>query len=419
MHVFLAAAMIHFSRSVLGNGLTVIHHHDQDTPFVVVNVLYKVGARDEEETRTGFAHLLNTSCSEGSKHAPSYDEPLQRSGGENNAFTNNDYTNYYSTVPANNAEISFWLESDRMQFLNINKRSLGVQRKVVIEEFKEHYINQPYGNVWHLLRNLVYRSHPYRWPTIGLNIEHIAGAGLEDVRAFYQKHYQPANAILVIGGNITKEEAIQQAEKWFGHIPSSPVVRPDRKEPSQTEQRRLTVQESVPLNAIYMAFRNCDRRHPDYTTSDLVSDILSTGQSCRLYDRLVKKRQLFVQIDAYIDGAEEEGMFIIEGKLADGVTPEAAEEAIWNEIREMQQKPVPDLELRKVKNKAIAYIHFSDNDLLSRTISLAYYELLGDAADINREEEKVEAVTAKDVQTYCQNYLQPENSNILYYLKKN
>jgi zinc protease len=410
--------MIKYSRKVLDNGLTLLHHHDATTPFVVVNVLYKVGARDEEETRTGFAHLFEHLMFEGSRHAASYDEPLQKAGGENNAFTNNDYTNYYSMVPANNAEVSFWLESDRMQFLNINTRSLNVQRKVVIEEFKEHYINQPYGNVWHLLREMVYTSHPYRWPTIGLTTDHIAGASLEDVKAFYRKHYQPSNAILAVSGNISWENVQQHTDKWFSDIASMPVQRPVRTEPSQSVQRRLTVHEPVPLNAIYMAFRNCDRKHPLYPASDLMSDILSTGQSSRLYDRLVKEQQLFIQIDAYIDGAEESGLFVIEGKLAEGIAPETAEAAVWDEIRQLQEQSIPEYELRKVKNKAIAYIHFSDNDLLGRTISLAYYEMLGDASEVNREEEKVEAITSSDVQSFSREYLRPENSNIMYYLRK-
>jgi len=410
--------MITFERHLLPNGLTVIHHLDTDTPFVVVNVLYKTGARDESPEKTGFAHLFEHLMFEGTKQAPSYDTPLQEAGGENNAFTTNDYTNYYSMVPAVNAEISFWLEADRMQNLNINAKSLKVQKKVVIEEFKEHYINQPYGNVWHILREMVYTSHPYRWPTIGLIPEHIADASQQDVKDFYHTYYNTSNAILVVGGNISAEECFRLSEKWFGSLPGKAVNRQVVIEPVQAKQRRKTVYENVPVSAMYLVFRNCERLNDDYYTADLVADILSTGQSSRLQSKLVKEKGLFTEIEAYADGNIEAGMFIIEGRLNEGVSPEEAEKAIWDELNELSSKGPGPEELTKVINKAITSILFTDSDILGRAITLAYYEMLGDAAWNNEEENKYSQVTAAAVAAYSRKYFLPENSSVLYYLNK-
>lgn len=410
--------MIEYSKVILENGLTVLHHYDATTPFVVVNTLYKVGAKDEQETKTGFAHLFEHLMFSGSKHFKDFDKPLQEAGGENNAFTNNDYTNYYDIVPAINIEIPLALEADRMQHLNINKKSLEVQRKVVCEEFKENYINQPYGNTWHLLRALVYQNHPYKWPTIGKELKHIEDARLEDVQAFYNNYYQPKNAILVVAGNMEKDATIQLVNSYFNSIKTTDINRPTLSEPEQTQATEKTVYDDVPLNAIYIAFKMCDRLHPDYYVADLTSDILSNGTSSRLHQRLVKEAKAFVEIDAYITASNDIGMFVFEGKISDQFSIQEATDLIWKEITLLQQELVQEKELEKCKNKVLTYQHFSESSLLNRAISLAYYELIGDANLINTEDKKYEAIQAQDIQRFAQNTLHKNRSNTLYYLKK-
>ena len=410
--------MIDYSREVLDNGLTLIHHHDKTTPFVIVNTLYKVGAKHEDKHRTGFAHLFEHLMFSGSKHFADFDKPLQEAGGENNAFTNNDYTNYYDMVPAVNVETPMCLEADRMVNLNINKKSLDVQRKVVCEEFKENYINQPYGNVWHILREMVYEKHPYRWPTIGKELKHVEDATLEDVKAFYSKYYQPSNAILVLAGNIEKEQASTLAKKYFGELTGSAVEKRKFDEPEQTEAKEKTVYEDVPLNAIYIAFKICDRLHPDYYASDVTSDILSNGTSSRLHQKLVKEEKAFVEIDAYITSSDDIGMFVVEGKITDGIELQKATDLIWAELKKMKEEKVNESELQKCKNKMLTYMNFSEASLLNRAISLAYYELLGNANLINEEEQQYDAVNAEHIQQFAQKTFTKERSNTLFYLKK-
>ena len=410
--------MIDYSREVLDNGLTLIHHHDKTTPFVIVNTLYKVGAKHEDEHRTGFAHLFEHLMFSGSKHFADFDKPLQEAGGENNAFTNNDYTNYYDMVPAVNIETPMCLEADRMVNLNINKKSLDVQRKVVCEEFKENYINQPYGNVWHILREMVYEKHPYRWPTIGKELKHVEDATLEDVKAFYSKYYQPSNAILVLAGNIEKKQASTLAKTYFGELTGSVVEKRIFEEPEQTMAKEKTVYEDVPLNAIYIAFKICDRLHPDYYASDVTSDILSNGTSSRLHQKLVKEEKAFVEIDAYITSSDDIGMFVVEGKITDGIELQKATDLIWAELKKMQEEKVNESELQKCKNKMLTYMNFSEASLLNRAISLAYYELLGNANLINEEEKQYDAVSAEHIQQFAQKTFIKERSNTLFYLKK-
>ena len=410
--------MIDYSREVLDNGLTLIHHHDKTTPFVIVNTLYKVGAKHEDEHRTGFAHLFEHLMFSGSKHFADFDKPLQEAGGENNAFTNNDYTNYYDMVPAVNIETPMCLEADRMVNLNINKKSLDVQRKVVCEEFKENYINQPYGNVWHILREMVYEKHPYRWPTIGKELKHVEDATLEDVKAFYSKYYQPSNAILVLAGNIEKEQASKLAKTYFGELTGNAVEKRIFEEPEQTIAKEKTVYEDVPLNAIYIAFKICDRLHPDYYASDVTSDILSNGTSSRLHQKLVKEEKAFVEIDAYITSSDDIGMFVVEGKISDGIELQKATDLIWAEFKKMKEEKVNESELQKCKNKMLTYMNFSEASLLNRAISLAYYELLGNANLINEEEQQYDAVNAEHIQQFAQKTFTKERSNTLFYLKK-
>lgn len=407
---------ISFEKRKLSNGLTVIHHHDASTPFVVVNMLYKVGAKDEAENKTGFAHLFEHLMFEGTSRIPSFDEPLQEAGGENNAFTTNDYTNYYDIVPAINAELPFCMEADRMRHLKINKTSLKVQQKVVCEEFKETCINQPYGDVWHILRKLVYEKHPYQWPTIGKELSHIADATLEDVKQFYDQYYVPNNAILAVGGNISYEATLALTEKWFGDIENVPLKHRMVEEPEQLAAKKETVMAAVPQDMIYVAFKMPERLHPHYYTADVITDILSTGASSRLNQRLVKESRAFVQADAYISGSNETGILVIEGRLAENTLPEKAEALIREELDRLINELVDEKELRKAKNKMLTYMNFSDANLLNRISSLAYYEMLGDAWLINKEEAQYEAVSSEDIQEFAKQYLVASKSNTLLYL---
>ncbi|WP_256004557.1 MULTISPECIES: M16 family metallopeptidase [Pedobacter] len=409
--------MVDFNRFTLSNGLRVLVHEDNTTPMAVLNILYDVGARDEEEGKTGFAHLFEHLMFGGSVNIPVYDEPLQRVGGENNAFTSNDITNYYITLPAANLETAFWLESDRMLSLAFSEKSLETQRNVVCEEFKQRYLNQPYGDVWLKLRPLAYKTHPYRWATIGQDLEQIETAKMEDVKAFFNKHYSPANAIMVVGGNVNTNEVLALAEKWFAPIPSG--TRYERNLPSeapQTEVRRETTYAEVPLDAIYMAFKMPPRSHPEYQTYDLMSDILSQGQSSRLYNSLLKDQQLFSDIHAYITSSIDEGLFIVEGKLVKGVPIRTAEQAIWTELKKLRHHEVSEQELTKVKNKSESIMMFAEMSLLDKAMNLAYYELLGDADLLNTEIERYLGVTSKRIQEAANATFTEEKCSILYYL---
>ena len=411
--------MIQFERFTLKNKLTLIIHQDKSTPMACVNILYNVGARDEDESKTGFAHLFEHLMFGGSINIPNYDEPLQLVGGENNAFTTNDITNYYCTVPAENLETAFWLESDRMLSLAFTDKSLEVQRNVVIEEFKQRYLNQPYGDVWLLLRPLAYKVHPYKWSTIGKEIAHIENAVMSDVKAFFKQHYCPANAILVVAGNVDKEQVIKLTEKWFEPIPAGEAtVRNLPQEPLQTEERTLTVHRDVPQNAIYKAYHMCARIDKEYHTIDIMSDILSRGNSSRLYKTLIKDKKLFSEINAYVMGDFDKGLFVISGKLSDGITTAQAEQGIEIELQKLKTELVLVDELQKCKNKTESTIIFSEADVLNKATYLAISELLGNANLINEETEKYQQVTAQGIKDVANKILKKENCSTLYYLKK-
>ncbi len=411
--------MIQFEKYKLKNNLTVIVHQDKSTPMACLNIIYDVGARDEDENKTGFAHLFEHLMFGGSVNIPNYDEPLQMVGGENNAFTTNDITNYYCTVPKENIETAFWLESDRMLSLAFDKKSLEVQRSVVIEEFKQRYLNQPYGDVWLLLRPLIYKVHPYKWATIGKEIKHIEDATMDDVKAFFKLHYNPSNAVLVVAGDVEFEQVKQLAEKWFEPIDAG--VKPKRNlpvEPPQTEYRSLTVERDVPINSIYRAYRMCARTDAEYHTVDVLSDLLSRGNSSRLYKNLIKDKQLFSDIHAYVMGDFDKGLFVISGKVNDNVSIEDAEAGIDAEIAKMQNVLVDDTELQKCKNKVESTVTYSETDVLNKATNLAISELLGDANLINLEIENYQNVTAKQVQEQAIKILQKNNCSTLFYLKK-
>ncbi len=412
--------MIQYNRFVLDNGLRVIVHEDHSTPMAVVNVMYDVGARDENPEQTGFAHLFEHLMFGGSINIPEYDDPLQRAGGDNNAYTTNDLTNYYITLPAENLETAFWLESDRMLSLAFDEKSLETQRKVVCEEFKEHYINKPYGDAWFKLRELAYTKHPYRWMTIGKELSHVENAKLNDVKNFFFKHYRPLNAILVVAGKVQLSEVKQLAEKWFGGIETGEKYERNLpKEPVQKEARRITVKADVPLDAFYKAWHMASRLEKGYYVADLIGDILSGGGSSRLYQALVKEKQLFSNIDCYHYGSVENGLLAIEGKLVKGVKMEDAEAAVELELAKMKKQPVDEKELEKVKNKTESLIAFEDMTIMNRANSLAFYELLGDASMMNTELDRYHEVTVADIQQGCIEIFDEANSNTLLYYSNN
>lgn len=411
--------MIKFDRFFLNNGLTVIVHQDKSTPLACVNILYDVGARDEDENRTGFAHLFEHLMFGGSVNIPSYDEPLQRVGGENNAFTTNDITNYYLTLPAENLETAMWLESDRMLSLAFSEKSLEVQRAVVIEEFKQRYLNQPYGDVWLLIRPLAYKVHPYRWATIGKEIRHIEDARMEDVRAFFRKHYNPKNAVLVVAGSVETENVKKLAEKWFGPIPGGEKpVRNLPAEPRQEEYRSETVHRDVPFDAVYLNFHMCARNDPEYQAMDLISDILSRGNSARLHNRLVKEDRLFSEINAFVMGDSDKGTFVVSGKLNEGVSTEKAEEAVFTELKKLQEEPVSERELQKVKNKVESSHLFAEMGILDKSMNLAFYELMGDVNLVNTELDKYKRVTPEEIRSIAKEVFRKTNCSTLHYKKK-
>ncbi|MET0393024.1 MAG: pitrilysin family protein [Chitinophagaceae bacterium] len=412
--------MIHFEKFTLANGLRVIVHQDLSTPMAVMNVMYDVGARDEDPAKTGFAHLFEHLMFGGSVNISSYDEPLQMAGGENNAYTTNDLTNYYIQLPAENLETAFWLESDRMLSLAFNEKSLDVQRKVVCEEFKEHYLTKPYGDVWHRLRELAYRAHPYRWQTIGRELSHIENATLEDVKSFFFRHYRPVNAVMVVAGNVTVERVKELAEKWFGDIPAGEKYKRNLpQEPEQTEARRLEVKADVPLDALYKCWHIYPRLDRRYYVIDLLTDILGGGGSSRLHQALVKEQKLFSNIECYHYGSADAGLLCIEGKLVKGVDMLQAEKAVEDVLAQVKKELVPETELQKVKNKTESMIAFEDMSVMSRANSLAYYELLGDAAWMNFELEKYGSVTTEDILQESRRVFREENSNTLYYRSAN
>lgn len=408
--------MINFTAFTLDNGLRVLVHEDATTPLAAFNVLYDVGSRDEEPEKTGFAHLFEHLMFGGSQNIPSYDEPLQRVGGENNAFTSPDVTNYYITLPSDNLETAFWLESDRMLSLSFDPEVLRVQRSVVIEEYKQNYLNQPYGDAMITLKELAYRVHPYQWPTIGRHISHIEEATLDDVRTFFYRHYVPNNAVLVVAGGVTVDQVKRLADRWFGSIPAG--NRPPRQlpiEPRQSSQREQHVTGSVPADALYKAYHMPARLDDRYHTIDLLSDVLERGKSSRLYTELVKKNPLFSSINAYISGSADPGLLIIQGKVQRGIALEEANQAIEAVVEDLKSETIPDEELQKVKNQAESSLVFAEMELLNRAMNLAYATVLGDSDIVNGESEKIQAVTAEGIQQMAQEVLNGDNSSTVFY----
>jgi zinc protease len=408
--------MINFESFNLDNGLKVFVHEDPTVQIAVMNILYDVGSRDENPDRTGFAHLFEHLMFGGSVNIPNYDTPLQLAGGENNAFTSTDITNYYLTVPATNLETGFWLESDRMLSLAFDPNSLEVQRKVVIEEFKQRYLNQPYGDVWLKLRPLAYQVHPYQWATIGKEIRHIEEATLDDVKDFFFQHYLPNKAILVVAGNVKLDQVKQLSEKWFGPIPSRSIpARNLPMEPAQKGKRMLTVEASVPANALYKAWHMPGRAHHDYYAADLSSDILSRGHSSRLYQQLVKEKEIFTTISSFVTGQVDPGLFVVSGRIKPGIPMETAEKEVDEIIQQFINSGPTDQELEKVKNQAESTIEFGNVELTNRALNLATSVWLGDPNLINTEMDSIQKVSNEDIKRVSTSILKEENANVLYY----
>lgn len=411
--------MIDFDSFKLANGLQVLVHEDPSVQIAVMNILYDVGSRDERSDKTGFAHLFEHLMFGGSLNIPSYDEPLQRVGGENNAFTNTDITNYYLTVPSDNLETGFWLESDRMLSLSFDPNVLEVQRKVVIEEFKQRYLNQPYGDVWLKLRPLAYQVHPYQWATIGKEISHIEEATMTDVKDFFYSHYLPNNAVLVVAGNVKRDQVEQLAEKWFGPIPSGKIPKRNLPtEPTQREKRMLEVEADVPAEALYKTFHMPGRFHSDFHAADLASDVLGRGDSSRLYQKLVKEKQVFNSVSAFTMGTIDPGLIVINGRVKENVSLLDAEKELDEAIADFIDKGVTDLELEKVKNQALSTLEFGEVEVLNRAMSLAFSSLSGDAGLVNREVELINKINAEDINRMGKEILRADNSSVMYYRSK-
>jgi zinc protease len=406
--------MIEFERFSLSNGLKVLFHKDTTTPMAVVNILYDVGARDESEEKTGFAHLFEHLMFGGSLNIPEFDSPLQRAGGESNAFTSNDITNYYDVLPAQNLDTALWLESDRMLSLAFTPKSLDVQRQVVIEEFKQRYLNQPYGDVWLQLRPLAYKKHPYKWATIGKDIKHIEDAKMDDVRSFFETYYHPGNAIMCIAGNFELEEIHKKVEYWFGAIPGK--LKPARiiqSEPEQREYRELTLERKVPADAFYYSFKMSHRKSLEYYITDLISDALGREKSSRLYVRLKKELNLVTEINSYITGSLDEGLLMISGKLNEGVSFEEVDEEIWKLLKEFSSQLISVQELDRLNIKIRTAREFQDQGLLSRAMNLSFFELLGDAAGINEDLEVYNSITPQHLKELGQKILKKQNCSVL------
>ncbi|WP_342265452.1 pitrilysin family protein [Cardinium endosymbiont of Philonthus spinipes] len=406
--------MIHFEKFTLSNGLQVIVHEDPTSHIAVMNLLYDVGARDEHPLKTGFAHLFEHLMFGGSCNIPTYDTPLQQVGGENNAYTTTDLTNYYCSLPAANIETAFWLESDRMLGLAFNEKSLEVQRKVVIEEFKEHYLNQPYGDAWHHLTDMAYTTHPYRWPTIGQSLSHIENATMDDVKAFFYKFYRPNHAILVVAGRVTKSQVAELCTKWFAPIPAGPPYhRSLPQEPAQTGPRHKVVQGDVPFPILYKAYHMPGKGMPGYQEAEILCHLLSEGKSALLHANLVEKQALFTRIEAYTTESLDPGLLVISGSLSPNISFETAENALVALLQQIKETPPTALE--KVKNQMEAQLTFSRISLIHRAQELATATLQGDTNLVNHKIEYIRQVDLEAVQTIAEMILQPHNCNTLYY----
>ncbi len=412
--------MIAYHKHTLSNGLKVLIEQDRSTTMSAINVLYQVGSKNEHQDKTGFAHLFEHLMFGGSDHAPDFDEPLQMAGGENNAFTNNDYTNFYDSVPIQNIETALWLEADRMANLTLNQKSLDVQKKVVTEEFKEVCLNKPYGDAWHHMSSLCYKKHHYQWPTIGKDISHIRDASVADARAFYNNYYHPNNAILSISSPLSHPEIIDLCDKWFGDLAQTTEahITQGPQEPQQTAYREKTIYGDVPSPMVLMAFHMPGRTAKDYCSCDLISDILANGKSCRFYQSLIKEKEIFSDIDCYISGSVDTGLLIIEGRPMPNIDIQESIKHVWEQLEHIKTSTIKERELQKLKNKVISSLCLSDLSIMSKSMSMAYFEHLGQIELMNEQERIYESVSSEDILASANRYLREENLNVLYYLPK-
>lgn len=410
--------MIQYNEFELTNGLKVLVHEDPSTPIAAVNILYNVGSKDEHIEKTGFAHLFEHFMFEGSKNIKHFDSELQKAGGDNNAFTSNDITNYYASLPAANLETIFWLESDRMLELDFNQKSLDTQISVVCEEFKENYINKPYGDMWHLISDLAYTQHPYKWPTIGLKLEHIQAITLQETKDFFYTYYRPNNAYLAVSGGVKTAEVERLAKKWFGAIErGNTISRNYSKEPVQNKKRTNYINADVPVSSIMKAYHVCDRLHPDFYASDLISDLLGSGLSSRLFQELVKEKQTFSEANAYLSGTDENGLLIIDGKLSEDVSMEKAEQDIDESLQKFLQSEINEQELQKAKNRTLNYLAFSNESHTNKSFNLSYFKMLNRMELLNEEKDMYQKVTTADIHRVANHVIKEENASVLYYDK--
>lgn len=411
--------MIKYKEARLSNGLTILVNRDRASKLAAVNILYKVGARNEDEDKTGFAHLFEHLMFRGTHNVPDFDMPVQMACGENNAFTNNDYTDFYITLPKENLSTALWLESDRMRNLNLSHEACETEKMVVIDEFKQRYLNQPYGDETLLLRDLCYKVHPYRWSTIGISPEHIERATLDDVHNFYNLHYRPSRAILSISADIDEDEMIHLATEYFADIEDvGGEIAPIPQEPKQTEARRLEVERDVPATDITIAFHMGDRLSREFFLGDLSSDLLAGGESSRLINHLVKERGIFSAVNAYITGSIDAGLFIIKGRLMSNSSEQEAEEALWNELRELQNGNISDYELEKVKNKFEANMLMGEINVMNKAMNLGFYAMTGRLELINEEAEVFRSITREEVAEFSRTIFTKANSSTLIYRSK-
>ncbi|WP_236974376.1 M16 family metallopeptidase [Membranihabitans maritimus] len=406
--------MVKYKRFELQNGLKVILHRDEDSTLAAVNVLYNIGSKNEHPDKTGITHLFEHMMFTGTDMVPDIDVLLQNAGGENNAFTNADYTNYYSYAPANNLELLLAIEADRMFQLRLTDEKFTIQRNVVIEEFYETCLNQPYGDVWHLMSEMVYKEHHYQWPTIGKTPQHIVDIQFEEIRKFYD-YYCPNNAILAIGGNIDPEKVEKKVVELFGNIPSKGFKKMDsRPEPDQLVSREEKVVRNVPTSALYLGFPMPERIHKDYYILDMVTDYFAEGEGAYLWKNLVKRAQLFSYIDAWVVGSKDPGLMVIEGKLSDGVLFDSAVQEVKDTLQRSLEA-ISDREVFKLKNKIRTNLIQSRTNVLSKVISLAYFEMLGDIDLINREGEIYDGIEKSDMFICAEHYIDFNKCNSLYY----
>lgn len=408
--------MVSFERHTLANGLRVILHRDVTTPLAAVNVIYDVGSRDEDPEHTGFAHLFEHLMFGGSKNIPDFDTSLQQAGGENNAVTSADLTTYYLTLPVDNLETALWLESDRMNELAFSTQSLEVQRKVVMEEFKQSYLNQPYGDVSLLLKPMAYKTHPYRWNPIGRELRHIADADMEQVRAFFYRFYRPNNAVLSIAGNFDTDRVFSMVEKWFGGIPSGPPnLRKLPQEPVQTEPRFTEVGRHVPNDMLVKAYHCCGRKAEEFYATDTLSDILSNGSSSRLQRLLVEEKRLFTTISAYLTATFDPGLFIISGNLCEGVSLEAADAAVQEVLAQLQQELVGERELLRIKHKIQTLLSYADLQVQDKSMNFGIFEVLDKAERYYDEDGLYRRVQAEQLREASRGLFTESNCSTLYY----